>query len=634
MTLFRLFFALFLIPMSNSVFSQQVINVGENKKIVAVLESNTKMTIGFQDLLLHEKGKPSFFIVTGETKWGPFDDIQKKRIESSSPPVDSLMDTSYVTVTEKGKTYVLYGKFKFGQYKSPELIKITQNKAIIADYSEKGMYYEIFSLEGETPKSITKSTKYKDNVTGIYVSDNLDVLMSFDSNSGDASHYFIYEGKKTGGFYYAVHFQGWMHTENDGLTPVFSCVAPLNDDTYDVTDDLYVGNRLIEKIVAILYDFSFNSTNTDFVVKAYTAAQDGARVFSSNSVLGPYDAVNDLVFDSLNRIKFEYEQNGNQFLYENQVSKPISKKEEYDWKNISPNGVDYLKCVSVEDTSYYYFNDQLIARGEMWNFKLVTWTQNHGPVLFESIMKPAEPNPDPEGEEWYGEVPAGFRLIINGKSTKTFESILDFKESSKGEIAYIAYENDGFYVFRGDIKYGPYPMLYTIGKERDNFLKWSGDDLIYSAISEGKSQVFINGESKVSYPSIISFYWNQALSSSAVVQIKDMKCFLESDFYSISLDRDPIIEQLEEQFQAEFMARRAELLTMSDCSSIHFMGKEYGGLTFVHDLKFSPDGSVISFMNMDSLNVIYKNELLNGTLFNNWIVYYLNGNIVVSGLDK
>ena len=113
-----------------------------------------------------------------------------------------------------------------------------------------------------------------------------------------------------------------------------------------------------------------------------------------------------------------------------------------------------------------------------------------------------------------------------------------------------------------------------------------------------------------------------------------MKCFLESDFYSISLDRDPIIEQLEEQFQAEFMARRAELLTMSDCSSIHFMGKEYGGLTFVHDLKFSPDGSVISFMNMDSLNVIYKNELLNGTLFNNWIVYYLNGNIVVSGLDK
>jgi hypothetical protein len=634
MTFFRLLFTLLLVSVSKTAFSQQLLNIGENKKIVAVLESNSKITIGFQDLQLQEKGKPSFFIATEETTLGPFDAIQKKNIASSSQSALLSMDTSYITVTEKGKKYLVYGKLKFGPYKSPELIKINQTRALIADYSEKGMYYEIFSLESNAPKSITKSPKYTDNVTGIYVSDNMDVLMAFEDNSKDAGHYFLYKGKKTDGFYYAVHFEGWMNTENEGLTPVFSCVAPLNDDTYDVTNDLYVGNRLVEKIVAILYDFSFNSTNTDFVVKGYTASQDGARVYSSNSVLGPYETVNDLAFDSLDRILFEYEQNGGQFLYENSVSKPVSKKDEYDWKNISPNGNDFVKCVSVEDTSYYYFNDQLIASGEMWNFKMVTWTQKHGPVLFENIMRPADPNPDPEGEKWYGEVSAGFRLIINGKSTKIFESILDFKESSTGEIAYIAYENDGFYVFRGDVKYGPYQMFYTIGKERTNFLKWSGDDLIYSAIAEGQSQVFVNGKSKAAYPSIISFYWNQAISSSVTVQIKNKKCFLESDFYSISLDRDPIIEQLEEQFQAEFQARREELQTIDDCSSIHFNEKEYGGLTFVHDLKFSQDGSTISFMDMDSLNVIYKNELLNGTLFNNRMVYYLNGNVVVLDLDK
>jgi hypothetical protein len=619
--------------MVNVVFSQQVINIGENKKIVTVLESNAKLIIGFQDLQLHEKGKPSFFIASGETKLGPFDNIRKKNIQSTKRLVELSMDTSYVVVTEKGKEYVLYGKFKFGPYKSPELLKITQNRATIADFSEKGMHYEIFSLEGDTPKSITKSIKYKDNVTGIYVSDNMDVLMSFDNNSGDASHYFIYQGKKTEGFYHAVHFEGWMKTENDGLTPVFSCVTPLDNEEYDVTDDLYVGNRLIGNLV-IFYDFSFNSTNTDFVVKGYTAAKDGARVYSANSVLGPYESVDELMYDSLDRIQFEFEQNGSQFLYDNGVSKPISKKEEYDWKNVSPNGVDYVKCMTVEDTSYYYFNDQLITTGKMWNFKFVTWTQKHGPVLFENIMKPADPNPDPEGEPWYGEVPAGFRLIIDGKSTKIFESILDFKESATGEIAYIAFEDGGFYVFRGDTKYGPYAMFYTIGKERENFLKWDGDDLIYSAIFEGKSQVFKNGESKAYFPSIISFYWNQKLSSSAIVQIKDMKCFLESDLYSVSLDRDPIVEQLEEQFQAEFEARREELLTLNDCSSIHFNGKEFGGLTFVHDLKFSQDGSAISFMNMDNLNVIYKNELLNGTILNNRIVYYMNGNVVVSGLDQ
>lgn len=634
MALFRLFFLLLLVSMSNAAFSQQAINIGENKKIVAVLELNTKLTIGFQDLQLLEKGKPSFFIATGETKLGPFDDIQTKNINVNNRRGGPLSDSSYVVVTEKGKHYILCGKFKFGPYKYPELLKINQNRAIIADFSEKGMYYEIFSLESNTPESIIKSPKYTDNVTAIYVSDNMDVLMSFDNGSSEASQYFIYKGKKTDGFYHALHFEGWMNTENDGLTPVFSCVAPLVDDIYDVTNDLYVGNRLVEKIVAVLYDFSFNNTKTDFVVKGYTASQDGARVYSSNEVLGPYNAVNNLVFDSLNRVQFEYEQNGSQFLYENHVSKPISKKEEYDWKNIAPNGVDYLKCVSLEDTGYYYFNDKLIASGDMWNIKLVTWTQNYGPVLFEEVMKPAEPNPDPEGEKWHGEVPAGFRLIINGESTKIFESILDFKESANGKIAYIAYENGGFYVFRGDIKYGPYTAFYTIGKERENFLKWDGDDLIYSAISEKKSQVFVNGKSMLSYQSIISFYWNQTFSSSAIVQIKDMKCFLESDFYSKSLDKEPFMEQLEEQFQTEFKARREELLTMNDCSSIHFNGKEYTGLTFVHDLKFSPDGSAISFMNMDNLSLIYNNELLNGIIYNNSIVYYKNGNIIVSGLDK
>jgi hypothetical protein len=634
MTLSRLPFLLFVISMSNAVFSQQVLTIGDNKKIVTVLELNTKLTIGFQDLQLLEKGKPSFFIAAGETKSGPFDDIQKKTINAANRQVGPSPDTSYVIVTEKGKDYILYGRFRFGPYKSPELLKINQKRAVIADFSANGMYYEVFSLEGNTPKSIIKSTKYTDDVTGIYVSDNMDVLMSFDNSSSEASQYFIYKGKKTDGFYHAVHFEGWMTTENDGLDPVFSCVAPLVDDTYDVTNDLYVGNRLVEKIVAVLYDFSFNNTNTDFVVKGYTASQDGARVYSSNSVLGPYDAVDNLLFDSLGRVQFEYEQDGSQFLYENNVSKPISKKEDYDWKNIAPNGVDYLKCVSSGDTGKYYFNDKLIASGDMWNIRLVTWTQHYGPVLFEEVMKPAEPNPDPDGEKWHGEVIAGFRLIVKGESTKTFESILDFKESSNGEIAYIAYENDGFYVFRGSIKYGPYSMVYTIGKERENFLKWDDDDLIYSAISEGKSHVFVNGKSMLSYRSIISFYWNQTFSSSAIVQIKDEKCFLESDFYSKSLDREPFMEQLEEQFQDEFMARREELLAMTDCSSIHFMGKEYTGLTFVHGLKSSPDGSAISFMNMDSLNLIYKNELLNGTIYNNSVVYYKNGNIVVAGLDK
>lgn len=634
MTFFRLFFALLIVASSTTIFSQETINIGENKKLVAVVESNGKMSVGYQDLTLQANGKPSFFIATRDTKWGPFGDMQKNTIASTDLPLEWSKDTTYLIVSEKGKKFILYGKYKFGPYDSPELIKIAQNKAIIADFSKKGMYYEILSLAGDIPKSITKGVKYKDHVTGIYVSDNMDVLMAFEGSSGDASHYFIYEEKKTGGFYYAVHFQGWLKTENDGLTPVFYCVAPLDDEEYDVTEDLYVGNRLIGNLVAVLYDFSFNSENTDFVMKGYTAAKDGARVYSANSILGPYESVDGLMYDSLDRIQFDYEQNGNLFSFENGAPKPLPQKEEYVWKNVSPNGVDFVKCMSVEDTSYYYFNDQLIASGDMWNFEFLTWTQKHGPVLFETAMKPAEPNPDPEGEKWYGEVTAGFRLIINGDTTKTFQSILDFKESAKGEIAYIAYDNDGYYVFRGDLKYGPYAMVYTIGKERENFLKWDGDDLIYSAIADRKSQVFKNGESKANFSSIISFYWNQNLASSAIVQIKDKKCFLESDFYSISLDRDPIVEQLEEQFQTEFAARREELLTLNDCVSIHFNGKEFGGLTFVHDLKFSQDGSVVSFMNMDNLNVIYKNELLNGTMINNRIVYYMNGNVVVSSLDE
>ncbi|PHR28157.1 MAG: hypothetical protein COA38_12460, partial [Fluviicola sp.] len=319
-----------------------MIKIGENKKIVAISESNSNMVIGFQDLQLHEEDKPSFFIIQGETSFGPFDNIQKRTIESNSQQNGSILKTTtYFTVTEKGKEYILYEKYKFGPFKSAQLLKANKDRIILVDYSEKGTYYEILSIEKDKPKLITRSDRYKDEVTGIYVSDNMDILMSFDDNSGNASHYFIYKGQKTNGFYHAVHFKGWMNSENDVLAPVFYCVAPLDHETYDVTNDLYVGNRLIGRIVAVLYDFSFNNTNTDFVVKGYTASRDGASIYSANSVLGPYDAVNSLEIDSLNEVRFEYEKNEQQFLYENQISKPIPTKEDYDWKNISPNGTDY-----------------------------------------------------------------------------------------------------------------------------------------------------------------------------------------------------------------------------------------------------------------------------------------------------
>lgn len=627
----RFYFLLFFISVSHVVFSQELLNIGENKKIVAVLDVGTKLTIGYQDVKLSEEGKPFYYVATPETTLGPFQTLLKKELAEFTDEIGSST-TSYLIVSEKGKNYILYKNYKFGPYKSPELLKITENRAVIADFSTNGMYYEVLSLEGTTVKSITKSQKYKDVVTGIYVSDNMDVLMSFDKGSGEASQYFIYQGKRTDGFYHAVHFEGWMKAEKNGFTPVFSCVAPIVDDEYDVTNDLYVGNKLVEKIVAVLYDFSFNSSKTDFVVKGYTASQDGARVFSSNTVLGPYDAVDNLMFDSLDRIQFEYELDSSYFLYANTGSITIAKKEEVEWTNVAPNGIDCVKCVASGDSFNYYFNDTLIASGDVWNIQYLTWTKHYGPILFEQVMQPAEPNPDPNGEEWYGEVVAGYRLNINGDSTKIYESILDFKESSNGEIAYIAYENDGYYVFRGEQKYGPYPSVYTIGKERENFIKWDGDDLIYSAISEGKSHVFQNGEPVLTYPGIMSFYWNQSLESSAIVMIKDPKCFIESDFYSKPLDAEPFMEELEAQFHAEFEERRAELLTLNDCSAIYFMGIEFPGLTFVNELEFSPDGKYISFKNMDDLNLIYKNELLNGTIYNNKVIYYYNGNVVVKDL--
>lgn len=620
---------------AQTLYAQTSIEIGMGKKIIAYAAFQGTELIAYSTPEPQKGEKAGMYLMQGKLKNGPYEHIYIAAV-SSPESADEEYGTpaqEYMVAQEKGKQYLFLGSYRFGPYDQAEIVKLTAERVVIVNRRAGKNYYEIHRITGGKSNLEQKSEVYPDQLGDIYVSDEMDVLLVLNDPTKELGGYFIYEGTKVGWFYNTMDFQGWLKTA-DGLQPVFAAVESIDHEMYEVTNNVYVGTRLIDKVVAVLYDFDFNEAHTDFVFKGFRAERDGARVYTSTKQIGPYERVSHLKIDSLNRVVFDCTADDQDFHYVDGKLTPISKekKENYLWKKESPYSTDVVTAMEVDDEEMDVFlNGELFARMNQYDLVKSFWTRQHGIVMVDEVVSRT-----PDGEGMVLNLEAT-RLWINGKLQGEYEQVLDVQESPEGELFYVVQEKgkEELLVYLGEQRSDPLRRVYAVGREQGQFVAWGneGKDAYYSAIGEGGSQVYRNGQSERTFPAILRFFFHEDLSTSAFVLIYSAECVLEADFTLITLDNAMYTHGLEEERQLEYESRYDALSQQRRCSAVVFRDVKYGPFGFIQNEQMSANGQAFAFQDFEDWKVIYNDHLYDGYLSGDVVLIYEEGTVQIHHLD-
>ena len=588
---------------SFGVFAQESVVIGEGMKVVDISTSGNAISVVYQDPALLLEGKPSFYLKTADQSYGPYESLTQ----------ESADGISYYEVREKGKNYLLYGNHKFGPYYNTHIVKISESlkKVVVLHYEKNGSYYEILSIAGAKPVSVFKGQRCKEYPLSVEVSDQMDVFMTMDDHSKEAGHAFLWKDVQTKGFL-AVHFIGWLR-KGTSSEPVFYTIRdiPQGEGMEPITpSDVYIGNKFFARLTAYLDELQFNSDSTDFVLKAFSFTE-GPHVYTATENYGPYESVDNVRLLPDNSIYFEYGKEGKKYSWSKTGEHRLLGEDIYIEKHYNADKSEFLSRVTIdEETIAVSYHNRLIAEVPAFRNRTVTWTKNHGPVII------------------YGKGDM-VCLSINGDNSRVYPRVLDFKESSSGELAWMYIDTTGMYVVKGEATYGPYKNAIHLSADPAQFLQWSedGKELIYAAAGNG-SHIYVNGTKTQSFPGLAKFYFHKDLASSAVVVITNPDCFMENDFKSDPLDGSFFDEYYFDDSEEEFMVKKEDLVKIGNCASIYYKGNAFPGFTRVTDLHFSEDGKALSFGNMEEIYLISGDRLMQGQLAGNKAVIYEGDRVI------
>lgn len=587
--------------------AQQPVGIGAKSRFINASEIAGRWSFSYVDDEKYMAGHPAYFIRTEHKTLGPYESLREEKSRSALSREEAWVmleagEDTYYSVMLKGKKYLVCNGIQMGPYKEAIVTKVSKatGEVAVVSQSKKGSVLEIFDPVSASKKATCPLGK---NVVSVHMSDKMNYVVVYSDDSKDLHCSFMYDGVLHEG-YWGASVEGWFNDGSGGETPVISCVGGSHsEENYDEYSELYLGNKRLAGNLRVVLTVDFNSTNTDFATSLYSNADDLGRVYTSKNVYGPYESVNYPEFDDQDRLTFRYDEKGKEYSW-NASGEPtlLGENVEGHYFYVSDRDSVHFYDRDEDAVDVFYHGQKLFTSSPRWNNQTI-WTKSGLVAL----------NIEDERIAIYA---YGKRL------PQTVQRVLDVKESAAGELALAVSDSLGYYILRGDSRFGPYEYMLPLGSE-GNTLQWSddGSELIWITASEGQIVVWRNGEKYKTHYSLINFAFHKDMASSAVIETRNPACFLVESY-----NMRPIDDELNGGFpvqdnaQLEYENRRDSIADF-DCVVLHFDNRVYPGYAMAYRPKFYNGGQLLFFDNAGRGEIILRKKAFHGAVAGDRVIY-------------